>query len=83
MNDLVHSGPTTVMQALRALARYPERTAFASGDSRLSYRAALDLIGRMQAVIGAGKLRRGERVAILTANGGSRGAPALRRKPRG
>jgi fatty-acyl-CoA synthase len=68
MTDLVHTGPTTVTQALRALARHPDRTAFAFAGGTLTYRGALDLIGRMQAVLLAGSLKRGQRVAILTAN---------------
>jgi fatty-acyl-CoA synthase len=68
MTDLVHTGPTTVTQALRALARHPDRTAFAFPGGSLSYRGALDLIGRMQAAMLGGSLKRGQRVAILTAN---------------
>ena len=68
MTDLVHHGPTIATQALRALRHYPDRIAFVAGATRLTYRAALELIGRMQAVMVAGGLRRGQRIAILTAN---------------
>jgi fatty-acyl-CoA synthase len=68
VTDLVHHGLTTATQALRALQRYPDRMAFVTGATRLSYRAAFELIGRMQAVMIAGGLRRGQRIAILTAN---------------
>src|SRR5215510_3894041 len=70
MHDLVHSGPTSGTQALRALMRYPERVAFVSGSGQLSFRAALDLIGRMQAALDTSGLRRSQRLAILTANRG-------------
>jgi fatty-acyl-CoA synthase len=68
MADLVHAGPTTTTQALRALARYPDRIAFASGGASLTYRGATDLVGRMQAVMIARGLKRGQRLAILTGN---------------
>jgi fatty-acyl-CoA synthase len=68
MTDPVHGGPTTTTQALRALRRHPQRIAFVSGALRLTYRAAWDLIGRMQAVMLAAGLGRGQRLAILTAN---------------
>ncbi len=68
MSDLVHGGPTIANLALRALRRHPERMAFVCEGTRLTYRAAHDLIGRMQAVMTADGLRRGQRVAILTAN---------------
>jgi hypothetical protein len=50
MLEIVHHGPTVGAQALRALARYPERIAFVSDGKHVSYRATLDLIGRMQGV---------------------------------
>ncbi|HPG04850.1 MAG TPA: acyl-CoA synthetase, partial [Rhodoblastus sp.] len=68
MNDPIHHGPTVGAQALRALARYPERIAFVEGDKRTSYAAALDLVARMQAVYATQGLGRGDRIAILTAN---------------
>jgi fatty-acyl-CoA synthase len=68
MTDLVHSGPGTATQALRALCRHPERVAFATADAKLTYRAALDLIGRIQRVMVDDGVRPGQRVAILSAN---------------
>ena len=68
MNDPIHHGPTVGAQALRALARYPERIAFVEGDKRTSYAAALDLVARMQAVYATQGFGRGDRIAILTAN---------------
>ena len=68
MSDVIHHGPTVGAQVLRALARYPDRVAFVSPQGSLTYRAAFDLIGRMQAVFSAQKLGRGDRLAILTAN---------------
>ncbi|MFV0280412.1 MAG: AMP-binding protein [Rhodoblastus sp.] len=68
MHDPIHHGPNAGVQALRALARYPQAIAFVEGDKRTSYAAALDLVGRMQAVFAAQGLGRGDRLAILTAN---------------
>jgi len=68
MHDPIHHGPTVGAQALRALARYPERVAFVEGGKRTTYAAALDLVGRMQAVYATHGLGRGDRLAILTAN---------------
>jgi fatty-acyl-CoA synthase len=68
VTDLVHHGPTIATQALRALRHHPDRIAFVTGATRLTYRAALEFIGGMQAVMVAGGLRRGQRIAILTAN---------------
>src|SRR5215470_12162255 len=68
MADEVHSGPTIATQALRALRRYPDRHAFVSGNSSFSYRAALELIARMQAVFLEAGLKRGQRLGLLSAN---------------
>lgn len=68
MRHAIHNGPTVGKQALRALARYPERIAFVRDGEQMSYRAALDLVGRMQAVFAAKGLGRGDRLAILTSN---------------
>ena len=68
MSDPIHDGPTTGKQALRALARYPDRVAFSWEGGSMSYRGALDLIGRMQAVFTRAGLGRQSRLAILTAN---------------
>ena len=55
-------------QTLRALARYPSRTAFSWPGGSLTYRGATDLIGRMQGVFMRLGLEPGGRVAFLTAN---------------
>ena len=68
MHDPIHHGPTVGAQALRALARYPDRVAFVEGDRRTTYAATLDLVARIQAVYAAQGLGRGDRIAILTAN---------------
>jgi fatty-acyl-CoA synthase len=68
MIDLVHSGPTIATLALRALKRHPDRLAFVSDAAHLTYHATLELIGRLQAALIAGGLRRGQRLAILSAN---------------
>ena len=68
MHDPIHHGPTVGAQALRALARYPDRIAFVEGDRRTTYAATLDLVARIQAVYAAQGLGRGDRIAILTAN---------------
>ena len=60
-----HNGLTIASQTLRALRRYPDRTAFAWDGGTLSYAGAIDLIGRMQAVFVRSHIGRGERVALL------------------
>lgn len=62
------TGPTHPSIALRALSRHPGRVAFRSGDTDISYAAALDTIGRMQAVMTARGIGRGSKVALLSAN---------------
>lgn len=68
MNSLLNCSPTIGTQTLRALARYPDRTAFAWDGGAMTYAATGDLIGRMQAVYQRAGLARGERVALLTSN---------------
>lgn len=68
MNDPIAQGPTLGTQALRALARFPERIAFTRDGQSLRYQQVLALIGRLQAVFAAQGLGRGDRMAILTAN---------------
>ncbi|MGQ4618923.1 AMP-binding protein [Nocardia sp. R7R-8] len=55
-------------QILSALARYPDRTAFAWDGGAMTYRAALDLIGRAQRVLLELDLPVGSTVAMLSAN---------------
>jgi fatty-acyl-CoA synthase len=67
-NMSLHAFPTVCGQTLRALSRYPSRTAFSWPDGSLSYKGAIDLIGRMQSVFMQLALAPGSRVAFLTAN---------------
>src|SRR4029079_8637579 len=60
--------PTLGAQVLRALARYPDRTAFSWPSGSLSYRGAVELIGRFQAVFTRRVLPPVTRVAFLSAN---------------
>jgi len=60
--------PTVGSQTLRALSRHPSRTAFAWDGGSISYQATADLIGRMQSVFVRSGLKRGQRVAFLSAN---------------
>ncbi|MDE2362205.1 MAG: AMP-binding protein [Hyphomicrobiales bacterium] len=68
MSDVIHHGPTVGAQVIRALARYPDRIAFVSDGRSITYGAALDFVGRAQAVFASQGLGRGDRLAILTAN---------------
>jgi len=68
MSHPLYSFPVVCHQILRALARYPSRTAFSWPGGSLSYQGATDLIGRMQAVFMRLGLEPGTRVALLTAN---------------
>ena len=68
MRSPLYACPTVGSQTLAALRRYPARTAFAWDGGTLSYRAAHDLIGRLEAVFVAAGLDRGGRVALLTSN---------------
>ncbi len=60
--------PTIGAQTLRALQRYPDRTAFSWPSGTLSYRGAVETIGRMQRVFMQLGLKPGSCVAFLTAN---------------
>ena len=60
--------PTIGAQTLRALARFPERTAFCWPSGSLSYAGATELIGRLQKGLVRLDLPPGSRVAFLTAN---------------
>ena len=73
-------GPTVGGQALRRrLARYPDRVAFVSGSGSLTYAAALDLIGRFQAVFASKGLGRDR----IRPGGESRGFLVRGRSQRG
>ncbi|ODM71835.1 AMP-binding protein [Bradyrhizobium elkanii] len=68
MSNPLYAFPAVCEQTLRALARYPLRTAFAWPGGSLSYQGATDLIGRMQGVFMRLGFAPGTRVALLTAN---------------
>src|SRR5260370_24358110 len=68
MDELITQAPTGTTMILRALARCPERLAFAWDGGSLTYRATLDLIGRLQAAMAAAGLRKGQTAAFLSAN---------------
>lgn len=64
----ITAGATMGSLVLRALRRYPDRIAFTGAHGSLTYAAAADLIGRIQHVLHARGLRRGERVGLLAGN---------------
>ena len=68
MDQPITQAPTGTTMILRALARFPERLAFVWDDGSLTYRGALDLIGRLQAAMVVAGLRKGQTVAFLSAN---------------
>src|SRR5260370_32289169 len=68
MHDPLFASPTATTMVLRALARFPDRMAFVWDGGSLTYRAASDLIGRLQAAMVAAGLRKGQTVAFLSAN---------------
>ena len=68
MSNALYAFPAVGEQTLRALARYPERTAFAWPGGSLTYRGATDMIGRMQGIFMQLGFAPGTRVAFLTAN---------------
>ena len=63
-NTSLYAFPTTCEQTLRALSRYPSRTAFSWPGGSLSYQGAIDLIGRMQGVFTRLALTPGSRMAL-------------------
>ena len=50
MSNPLYAFPAVCEQTLRALARYPERTAFSWPGGSITYQGATDLIGRIQSV---------------------------------
>lgn len=68
MSNPLYAFPAVCEQTLRALARYPARTAFSWPDGSITYRGATELIGRMQGVFAKLGLAPGTRAAFLTAN---------------
>ena len=68
MHDTVAEAPTGTDMILRALARFPERRAFVWDGGSLTYMGTLALIGRLQAAMAAAGLKKGQTVALLSAN---------------
>ncbi|WP_313805856.1 AMP-binding protein [Sphingobium sp.] len=68
MTSGLHQQATFSAQHLRAFARYPDRIAFSWDGGALSYRGALDLIGRFQAIFQASGLPAGSCVGVLSGN---------------
>src|SRR5512141_1420584 len=68
MSNPLYAFATVCEQTLRALARYPSRTAFSWPGGSISYAGATELIGRMQKIFMQLGLSPGARVAFLTAN---------------
>ncbi|MGY3606441.1 MULTISPECIES: AMP-binding protein [unclassified Bradyrhizobium] len=68
MSHPLHAFPPVCEQTLRALARYPSRTAFSWPDGSITYQGATDLIGRIQNVFTRLGFAPGTRVALLSAN---------------
>ncbi|GHE46254.1 acyl-CoA synthetase [Camelimonas fluminis] len=66
--SFLNAQPTAGSQTLRALARYPDRTAFVTETGNISYAHVIDMLGRMQAVLAGLGLPRGAGVAALTSN---------------
>lgn len=68
MNQQIACAPTTTTMTLRALARFPDHTAFAWDGGRLSYAGVSALIGSLQSAMVAAGLRKGDVAALLSAN---------------
>ncbi|RZN16168.1 AMP-binding protein [Bradyrhizobium sp. Leo121] len=68
MSHPLHAFPPVCEQTLRALARYPSRTAFSWPDGSITYQGATDLIGGIQNVFTRLGFAPGTRVALLSAN---------------
>ena len=59
MQSPLHESATGTTMTLRALARFPDRMAFVWDGGSLTYRGALDLIGRLQAAMVGGRRAQG------------------------
>ena len=68
MSNPLYAFPVVGEQTLRALARYPSRTAFSWPGGSITYRGATDLIARLQRVFVGLGFKPGCCVAFLTAN---------------
>ncbi|MEM7252934.1 MAG: AMP-binding protein [Pseudomonadota bacterium] len=64
----IQQGPTAPELTLRALSRYGDAIAFSGHGGSLTYAESRDLVGRYQRVFSDAGMRRGERVALLSAN---------------
>ncbi len=67
---MIHTSPTLGSLALRALAQYPRRTAFAWDGGSLCYAEVADRVARYQAAFAGAGIGKGSRVAFLSANRG-------------
>ena len=63
-----NQNPPIAALALAALRRYPDRIAFQAGDTQVSYRQALDTVGRAQSVLRQMGVGVGQRFGMLSAN---------------
>lgn len=68
MSEQIGFGPTTTTMILRALSRFPDRTAFVWNGGSLSYTAVRDLIAGFQAAMVQAGVSKGDTVALLSAN---------------
>jgi len=68
MDGEITEAPTGNTMILRAFARFPGRQAFVWDGGSLTYAAARDLIGRLQAAMVAAGVVKGQTVALLSAN---------------
>ena len=68
MSNPLYAFPAACEQTLRALARYPGRTAFSWPGGSITYRGATDMIGRIQSIFMQLGFAPGTRVAFLSAN---------------
>jgi fatty-acyl-CoA synthase len=68
MSNPLYANPVVCEQTLRALARYPSRTAFSWPGGSLTYQGTTELIGRIQKVFSQLGLEPGARMALLSAN---------------
>src|SRR5260370_34453099 len=68
MHEPLFAAPTATTMVLRALARFPDRMAFVWDGGSLTYRAASDLIGRLQAAMVAAGPPQGQNAAVLSPN---------------
>lgn len=68
MDGAKQPGPTTTTMTLRALSRFPDRTAFTWNGGSLRYSAVLALIAGVQAALIEAGIKKGDVVALLSGN---------------